>query len=39
MRTSINWLKEYVEFSETPEKLAEMLSMAGIPVENIEYRG
>lgn len=39
MRTSINWLKEYVEFSETPEKLAEMLTMAGIPVENIEYRG
>lgn len=39
MRTSINWLKEYVEFSETPEKLADMLTMAGIPVENIEYLG
>jgi phenylalanyl-tRNA synthetase beta chain len=39
MRTSINWLKEYVEFSETPEQLAEMLTMAGVPVENIEYRG
>ncbi|HWQ62353.1 MAG TPA: phenylalanine--tRNA ligase subunit beta, partial [Negativicutes bacterium] len=39
MRTSINWLKEYVEFSETPEKLADMLTMAGVPVENIEYRG
>ncbi len=39
MRTSINWLKDYVEFSETPEKLADMMTMAGVPVENIEYRG
>jgi phenylalanyl-tRNA synthetase beta chain len=39
MRTSINWLKEYTAISESPEKLADMLTMAGIPVENIEYRG
>jgi phenylalanyl-tRNA synthetase beta chain len=39
MRASIKWLKDYVEFSETPEQLADMLTMAGVPVENIEYLG
>lgn len=39
MRASIKWLKDYVEFSETPETLAEMMTMAGLPVEQIEYLG
>jgi phenylalanyl-tRNA synthetase beta chain len=39
MRASIKWLKDYVEFSQTPEELADMLTMAGVPVENIEYLG
>ncbi|MEG6586491.1 phenylalanine--tRNA ligase subunit beta [Dendrosporobacter sp. 1207_IL3150] len=39
MRASIKWLKDYVDFKETPEKLAEMLTMAGVPVEGIEYLG
>lgn len=39
MRASIKWLKDYVDFSQTPEELAEMLTMAGVPVENIEYPG
>ncbi|HEY3423650.1 MAG TPA: phenylalanine--tRNA ligase subunit beta, partial [Negativicutes bacterium] len=39
MRASIKWLKDYVGFTEAPEKLAEMLTMAGIPVATIEYPG
>ena len=39
MQAPIKWLKEYVEFSQTPEVLAEMLTMAGIPVEGISYLG
>lgn len=39
MRASIKWLKDYVEFSQAPEKLADMMTMAGVPVEAIEDRG
>lgn len=39
MRASIKWLKDYVDFTETPEQLAEMLTMAGVPVEGIDYLG
>ncbi|SMC94530.1 phenylalanine--tRNA ligase subunit beta [Sporomusa malonica] len=39
MRASIKWLKDYVEINETPEKLADMLTMAGIPVAAVETLG
>lgn len=39
MRASIKWLKDYVKIKETPEKLADMLTMAGIPVEAVEILG
>ena len=39
MQASIKWLKEYVEFKESPEVLAEMMTMAGVPVEGITYLG
>lgn len=39
MRASIKWLQDYVEIKETPEKLADMLTMAGIPVEAVERLG
>lgn len=39
MRASIKWLKDYVEFSQSPEELADLMTMAGVPVENIEYFG
>ena len=39
MRTSIKWLKDYVAFSQTPEELANMLTMAGVPVAYIEQLG
>ncbi|CUH96196.1 Phenylalanine-tRNA ligase beta subunit [Propionispora sp. 2/2-37] len=39
MRASIKWLKDYVDFRETPEQLADMLTMAGVPVATVEYLG
>jgi phenylalanyl-tRNA synthetase beta chain len=38
MRISLNWLRELVDFSLPPEALAEMLTMAGFEVEEIEDR-
>ena len=35
MQVSITWLKDYIDFTETPEELADKLTMAGIPVENV----
>lgn len=35
MRVSIKWLKDYIDFLETPEELADKLTMAGVPVENV----
>ena len=39
MRAPIKWLKDYVQFDETPEEIAEKLTMAGVAVESIEYLG
>lgn len=39
MQASIKWLKEYVDFKQTAEEVAEMLTMAGVPVEKITYLG
>ena len=39
MQASIKWLKEYVEFKESTEVLAEMMTMAGVAVEGITYLG
>lgn len=36
MRIPYKWLKQYVDIDLPPEKLAEKLTMAGLPVENIE---
>ncbi len=38
MRISLNWLRELVDIPMTPEELAEMLTMAGFEVEDIEDR-
>ena len=35
MRLSIEWLKDFVDFSDTPEELAERLSLTGNNVEEI----
>jgi phenylalanyl-tRNA synthetase beta chain len=35
MKISIEWLKEYIEISESPEKLKEDLSMIGLLVEGV----
>lgn len=39
MKLSLNWLKEFIEVKETPEKLAEILTLAGIEVEHITHLG
>lgn len=39
MLASINWLKDYVKFNQTPSELADMLTMAGVPVEKVEELG
>ncbi|MBW4537907.1 MAG: phenylalanine--tRNA ligase subunit beta [Myxacorys chilensis ATA2-1-KO14] len=38
MRISLNWLQELVDISLSPEALADMLTMAGFEVEEIEDR-
>jgi phenylalanyl-tRNA synthetase beta chain len=38
MRISLNWLRELVELTLTPEELAEKLTLAGFEVEDIEDR-
>ena len=35
MQVSIKWLKDYVEIDEPAEKIADRLTMAGVPVERI----
>ncbi len=35
MKFTFNWLKEIVAFKATPEKLAELLTMAGLEVESL----
>ena len=39
MLASLNWLREYVEITDTPEVLADKLTRAGTPVEFITYLG
>ncbi|MBL7031909.1 MAG: phenylalanine--tRNA ligase subunit beta [Nitrospira sp.] len=39
MKTSYNWLKEFVNFKEKPEELAHILTMAGLEVEFTEKVG
>ncbi|MDP2929630.1 MAG: phenylalanine--tRNA ligase subunit beta [Candidatus Omnitrophota bacterium] len=39
MRISYNWLKDYVDIKVPPEKLAELLTMAGLSVDSIDETG
>lgn len=36
MKISYNWLKEYIEFDETPEQLGDILTQTGLEVEGLE---
>ena len=36
MKISLNWLKEYIQLSESPEKIAERLTDTGLEVESLE---
>lgn len=35
MKLTFNWLKEFVAFADAPERLAELLTMAGLEVESL----
>jgi phenylalanyl-tRNA synthetase beta chain len=37
MKISYNWLKDYICFEETPEKVAEILTSVGLEVESVEH--
>src|SRR5712671_1812311 len=39
MKFSVNWLREFVDFPEKPEDIADLLTRAGIETKNIETRG
>jgi len=39
MNISINWLKDYVDIEETPQELADMLTMAGLETASITELG
>jgi phenylalanyl-tRNA synthetase beta chain len=36
MKISLNWLKEYIDITETPEQLADLLTQTGLEVEGFE---
>lgn len=38
MRFSLNWIRDHVEVLETPQALARRLTLAGLPVDQIETR-
>lgn len=39
MRIPISWLKEYVDVTVSPQELADMLTIAGMEVDAVEYIG
>jgi phenylalanyl-tRNA synthetase beta chain len=39
MKVTFNWLKQYVDFTWSPEELAERLTMLGVEVESLEKLG
>lgn len=39
MKASLNWIKEYVDFDDTPRGYSEKMTMSGSKVEGYEYLG
>src|SRR5258708_14875724 len=39
MKITLNWIKQYVDFTWSPEELAERLTMLGIEVEGVQKLG
>src|ERR1700685_3569841 len=39
MKVTLNWLKQYVDFTWSPEELSERLTMIGIEVEGVQKTG
>ncbi len=38
MKISLSWLKEFIELSETPDKISELLTDSGLEVEGLEEK-
>ena len=39
MKVLLSWLKDYIDINETPDKIAEALTMTGLEVEEIIQPG
>ena len=39
MKFTLNWLKDYIDFDLSPEELSDRLTMTGLEVEDVIYRG
>ena len=39
MKIPLSWVKQYVEFQETPESIAHLMTMGGVEIGNIETVG
>ena len=39
MKTTLNWLKQYVDFDWSPDELTERLTMLGLEVEHVQKLG
>src|SRR5262252_2700449 len=39
MKFSVNWLREFVDLPKNAEEIADLLTLAGIEIKNIETRG
>ena len=36
MKISLNWLKDYIDINETPQRVGELLTDSGLEVEGLE---
>ena len=36
MKISYNWLKEFIDFNQSPEEISEILTQTGLEVEGLE---
>jgi phenylalanyl-tRNA synthetase beta chain len=39
MKVSYNWLQDYINLNESPEKIEELLTLAGLEVDDVEQFG
>ena len=39
MKFSVNWLREFVDLPKSVDTLTELLTLAGVEIEDVEERG